>query len=92
MTFCRGQRGLTTTAYLEEAIRMALDANKPGFRPAQPFPVIHFDETRATNAYHAHVALLDQERRYPSLKNNPAWIVLRADAYENFALAFGGEA
>lgn len=71
---------------------MALDANKPGFRPAQPFPVIHFDETRATNAYHAHVALLDQERRYPSLKNNPAWIVLRADAYENFALAFGGEA
>lgn len=55
-------------------------------------PVIRFDEQRATNAYEAHVALLDQERRFPTLKHNPAWQVLRADAYENFALAFGGEA
>lgn len=70
---------------------MALKPNIPGFRPAQ-VPVIHFDERRASEAYQAHVALLDQERRYPSLKGNPAWQCLRADAYENFALAFGGEA
>lgn len=59
---------------------------------AQPIPVVRFDEERATNAYEAHIALLDQERRFPKLKQNPAWTVLRADAYENFALAFGGEA
>jgi hypothetical protein len=60
--------------------------------PMQGIRVIRFDETRAQQAYEAHVALLDQERRFPTLKNNPAWQVLRADAYENFALAFGGEA
>ena len=66
------------------------------FNPEQPgaqqIPVIRFDEQRANDAYLAHIALLDQERRHPSLKKNPAWQVLRADAYENFALAFGGEA
>lgn len=55
-------------------------------------PDARFDERRAAQAYEAHVALLDQERRFPQLKNNPAWQCLRADAYESFALAFGGEA
>lgn len=54
--------------------------------------VIRYDEARATQAYEAHVAMLDQEQRFPKLKDNPAWVCLRADAYENFALAFGGEA
>lgn len=71
---------------------MAPDANKPGFGPAQQIPLIPFNENRARDAYDAHVAMLDQERRFPVLKNNPAWQILRADAYEQFALAFGGEA
>ena len=72
---------------------MAFEANTPGFRPAQfKIPVYRFDEQRACDAYAAHIALLDQEQRYPQLKDNPAWQVMRADAYENFALAFGGEA
>jgi hypothetical protein len=66
--------------------------NNPALRGMQPIPVIRFDERRATQAYEAHIALLDQEQRFPTLKENPAWQVLRADAYENFALAFGGEA
>ena len=66
--------------------------NTPGKAGTQPIPVVHFDERRAANAYAAHTAMLDQERRFPSLKSNPAWIVLRADAYEEFALSFGGEA
>ena len=59
---------------------------------ASVVPVHRFDERRATEAYEAHIALLDQERRFPTLKNNPSWQMLRADAYENFALAFSGEA
>lgn len=59
---------------------------------AQPIPVIRFDERKATLAYEAHIALLDQEQRFPTLKDNPAWKLLRADAYEQFAIAFGGEA
>ena len=66
--------------------------NTTGFPPAQPIPVIKFDECRASHAYEAHTALLDQERRFPKLKQNPAWIALRADAYEEFALSFGGQA
>ncbi len=64
----------------------------PANRGTQPIPVIRFDEQRAEDAYRAHIALLDQERRHPSLKKNPAWQMLRQDAYEAFALAFGGEA
>jgi len=66
--------------------------NTPGFPPAQPIPVYRFDERRAAHAFEAHTALLDQERRFPKLKDNPAWVALRADAYEEFALSFGGEA
>lgn len=70
---------------------MPLIPDTPGFCPAQ-VPTYRFDESRARDAYDAHIALIDQERRFPALKDNPAWVVLRADAYENFALAFGGEA
>lgn len=66
--------------------------NNPALGGTQPIPVIRFDERRAADAYEAHIALLDQEKRFPKLKQNPAWRVLRDDAYENFALAFGGEA
>lgn len=66
--------------------------NTQGHQPTQPIPVIRFDERRASHAFEAHTALLDQERRFPSLKDNPAWIALRADAYEEFALSFAGEA
>lgn len=70
---------------------MSLSQNTPGIRPAQ-VPIFRFDEQRACDAYAVHTALLDTEKRYPSLKANPAWQIVRADAYENFALAFGGEA
>lgn len=66
--------------------------NNPADRGTQPVTVTRFDEQRAKEAYEAHIALLDQERRIPSLKNNPAWQMLRQDAYEAFALAFGGQA
>jgi hypothetical protein len=64
--------------------------NNPALCGTQQIPVISYDERRAADAYQAHVALIDQERRYPSLKGNPAWQVLRDDALENFTLAFGG--
>lgn len=66
--------------------------NTQGHPPTQPIPVYRFDERRASHAFEAHTALLDQERRFPKLKENPAWIAMRADAYEEFALSFGGEA
>ena len=53
-------------------------------------PVIRYDEARATKAFEAHRALLFAERAKPYLRDNPAWIALRADAYENFELAFEG--
>lgn len=58
----------------------------------QPIPTFRFDEGAAKDAYAVHTALLDQERRFPALKDNPAWLIVRQDAYEAFALAFGGEA
>lgn len=72
---------------------MAPKPSTPGFCPGQSkIPTYRFDEARARDAYDAHIALLDAEQRYPELKGNPAWQILRADAFENFALAFGGEA
>lgn len=72
---------------------MAEGPNTPGIHPGQfKIPTFRFDERRARDAYDAHIALLDQEQRRPELAGNPAWQVLRADAYENFCLAFGGEA
>ncbi len=55
-----------------------------------PVPVIRYNETRAAHAYEAHCALLFIERINPGLRDNPAWTVLRQDAYENFELAFEG--
>lgn len=71
---------------------MAPKPHTPGFRLGQDIPVYRFDESRASDAYAAHTAMLDQELRFPVLKANPAWQLLRADAYEQFVLAFGGEA
>lgn len=59
---------------------------------AQPIPTFRFDEQKAKDAYAVHTALIDQERRFPELKENPAWQIVRQDAYEAFTLAFGGEA
>ncbi len=57
-------------------------------RGAQAIPIYRIDETRATDAFEAHKALLECERMRPALRHNPAWTVLRQDAFENFALAF----
>ncbi len=51
-------------------------------------PVILWDEKRATEAWEAHQALLLTQAANPALACNPAWTVLRDDAYENFALSF----
>lgn len=58
-------------------------------KPA-PVPVIRYNEARAAEAFEAHCALLLLERINPALRDNPAWTVLRQDAYENFELAFEG--
>ncbi len=50
--------------------------------------LVRYDADRANNAYEAHCALLKAERDNPELRRNPAWTVLRQDAFENFALAF----
>ncbi len=51
-------------------------------------PLILMDKTIAEAAWEAHQALLQAEARQPSLRDNPAWQCLRADAYEQFCLAF----
>lgn len=55
---------------------------------AMKFPVVHFDERKAADAYLAHVALLECELRDPLLRANPAWVILRQDAFERFANAY----
>lgn len=50
--------------------------------------IIRYDEKRATDAFAAHKALIECERMRPELRHNPAWTVLRQDAFENFTLAF----
>lgn len=67
-------------------------ANNPAKSGTQQIRSGNFDEQRATDAFKVHVALLDQERRHPELKENPAWQLIRADAYVGFVEAFGGEA
>lgn len=51
-------------------------------------PVIRYDEAKASAAYLAHIALLAQERADPTLKDNPAWTILRQDAFEMFMNAY----
>ncbi len=50
--------------------------------------VILYDESRASNAYEVHSALLRTERLVPALKRNPQWTIIRQDAFERFAEAF----
>lgn len=50
--------------------------------------LIRYNRQRADNAFEAHSALIAAEIMRPALRDNPAWVVLRQDAYENFALAF----
>lgn len=45
---------------------------------------------RAADAYEAHAALLRTEAANPSLLKNPFWVIMRQDAYEQFAIAFAG--
>ena len=51
-------------------------------------PVVHWNHVRADNAWKAYQALRFAERDRPDLKDNPAWNILVADAYEEFSLAF----
>jgi hypothetical protein len=51
-------------------------------------PLIRVHAPQAEAAWEAHQALLRAEREQPSLRFNPAWIVLRADAYAQFEIAF----
>ena len=50
--------------------------------------LIRYNRQRADNAFRAHCALLATEAMQPDLCDNPAWVVLRQNAYENFSLAF----
>lgn len=44
---------------------------------------------KADAAFEAHQAMLLTEVRFPALRRNPAWEILRAIAYEQFCEAFG---
>ena len=67
---------------------MARNSNSARTLSAQPIPVILYHERRAADAFAAHQALVQKEMQHPELAENPAWQVLRADAFENFVLAF----
>ncbi len=51
-------------------------------------PLIFYHEQRAKDAFSAYSALCVMQAFQPSLLENPAWIDLRCDAFENFNLAF----
>lgn len=51
-------------------------------------PVIHFNQCKAKLAFEAYAAMVMQEARQPSLKDNAAWMALRAEAYATFYEAF----
>lgn len=44
---------------------------------------------RLIDVQEAHFALIKAETREPGLSQNPAWILLRQDAYERYAIEFG---
>ena len=44
-------------------------------------------EERATLAFEVHAALLRTEVLNPKLKNNPLWLILRQDSFEEFYVA-----
>lgn len=56
--------------------------------PANQVPVYRYDEQRAHDAWECHRVLLLTERDRPWLRENPQWLMLRADAFEQFALSF----
>lgn len=66
---------------------MALDANKPGFRPAQ-VPVIRFNEKAAERAFGEHRALAMVEAMHPQLRSDPNFQHARQAAYRRFERAF----
>lgn len=45
-------------------------------------------EQQAQAAYEAHQAMLLMELSSPALARNPAWQILRADAFAQFQFAF----
>lgn len=47
-------------------------------------------EQQAHEAFEAHQAMLITELRWPHLANNPAWKVLRDEAFAQFHFAFMG--
>lgn len=54
-------------------------------------PVILYDAQKAANAYEAYVTILHTEIEKPELRWNPAWTVLKQEAYANFYGAFKAE-
>jgi Fe-S cluster biosynthesis and repair protein YggX len=48
-------------------------------------------EKQAIDAFQAHQAMLITELRWPHLADNPAWRILREDAFAQFHFAFAGE-
>lgn len=67
---------------------MSFDNRAVGPEQSDSIRLIRYNRDRAENAFAAHCALLATEAVRPDLRDNPAWVVLRQDAYENFALAF----
>lgn len=51
-------------------------------------PLITYDEAKAGQAYLAYIAILAQQKADPSLVENPAWTILRQEAYATFHQAF----
>lgn len=45
------------------------------------------NEERAALAFEVHVALLRMELANPKLKENPFWLMLRRDSFEEFYVA-----
>ncbi|WP_298165075.1 hypothetical protein [Novosphingobium sp.] len=45
------------------------------------------DEQRAALAFEVHAALLRTEATNPKLKENPLWLILRQDSFEEFYVA-----
>jgi hypothetical protein len=63
-------------------------ANSKRIPSAIQVPIYRYDEARAHDAWECHQALLRHERDNPHLRDNAQWMMLRADAYEQFALSF----
>lgn len=61
--------------------------NPPAVQP-DSFLVILWNEKRASDAWEAYRAIALAQAYQPSLGDNPAWTILRDEAFENFSLAF----